>query len=430
MHILFSIVVAVAGYSVVPQIDSSATPAESIVEFSRQCRLAAAQIWSRSLCGPLMLVDPRSRLVVASEADSAKVLQRQADGSFAGTLPQSVRVANTMLHWGGKDWAMVMLPLPTDPFSRLKLLAHESFHREERSLGFAYNDPVSPHLDQEEGRLWLRLELRAWSAALSAPAKERKSRVQDALAFRSMRYARFPGADSLESKMELHEGIAEYTGARVASDVLKASPEVLAKELLSFEKRETYVRSFAYATGPALGMMLDRFAPGWRKKIRISSSLAGVLEKALSFDRSKVNRESAVVRAGRYGYAALVAEETSREKERIARIAHFTQLFLEGPVVVLRQQNIGMSFNPGNLVPLGDRGTVYPTGTFTGPWGKIVITQNGALLSPDFRELRVPAPASADGERIDGPGWILELTSGWKLKQGNRKGDLEAANAN
>src|SRR5689334_662895 len=107
------------------QTDSASTPVEVIAEFGRQCRLPAAQVWSRSLCGPLLLVDPKARSVVASEADSAETLQRRPDGSFAGTLPASVRIANTTVHWGGKDWAMVMLPLPADAFSRLKLLAHE-----------------------------------------------------------------------------------------------------------------------------------------------------------------------------------------------------------------------------------------------------------------------------------------------------------------
>ncbi len=34
-----------------------------------------------------------------------------------------VNIANTSLHWNGKDWAMVMLPLPTNKQDRINLIA-------------------------------------------------------------------------------------------------------------------------------------------------------------------------------------------------------------------------------------------------------------------------------------------------------------------
>lgn len=42
--------------------------------------------------------------------------------------------------------------------------------------------------------------------------------VHAALLFRAARHAAFPGADPLEAALELNEGIAEYTGIRVAYD--------------------------------------------------------------------------------------------------------------------------------------------------------------------------------------------------------------------
>lgn len=42
-------------------------------------------------------------------------------------------------------------------------------------------------------------------------------------------------------------------------------------------------------------------------------------------------------------------------------------------------------------------------------------------------EARVPAPASPAGTRLEGDGWTLTLTEGWKLVPAARPGDLTLA---
>ena len=50
------------------------------------------------------------------------------------------------------EWAMVLLPLPDDEFSRVRLLAHESFHRVQAGLNLNASDAANGHLDTEAGR--------------------------------------------------------------------------------------------------------------------------------------------------------------------------------------------------------------------------------------------------------------------------------------
>jgi hypothetical protein len=61
----------------------------------------------------------------------------------------------------------------------------------------------------------------------------------------------------------------------------------------------------------------------------------------------------------------------------------------------------------------------YPTGTFNSVWGKLEVTNGGALLSNDQATLRVGAPLAtpaADARTLRGEGWTLELAPGWTVK--------------
>lgn len=117
-------------------------------------------LWNIDLYGPILLVDPKSRIVYSNFPDSAGLLKQ--DGKiFSGILPTNINIANTAINWSGKSWAMIMLPLPQNKPERLDLLSHELFHRSQPLLGFKINNPANSHLDQKEGRIYLRLELEA-----------------------------------------------------------------------------------------------------------------------------------------------------------------------------------------------------------------------------------------------------------------------------
>jgi len=82
------------------------------------------------------------------------------------------------------------------------------------------------------------------------------------------------------------------------------------------------------------------------------------------------------------------------------------------------------NFNPGGLVPFPPHGTYYPTGTFAASWGKLQVDSGGALVAPDNRSLRVPAPADPDARPIRGAGWVLQLEPGWTIRPSERPGSF------
>jgi hypothetical protein len=97
-------------------------------EASLLCKEAGERLWGVSLCGPMMFVDPASRLIAANQADAYGLLRPDA-GVFTGILPADVNAANSSLEWSGVRWTQILWPLPEEVSNRKLLMAHESFHR-------------------------------------------------------------------------------------------------------------------------------------------------------------------------------------------------------------------------------------------------------------------------------------------------------------
>src|SRR5262249_18488265 len=86
-------------------------------ELARICEPDGLLLWRKSLCGPVVLVNPRTRAAIANRPDPDGKFRKEGE-VFLGDFPQQFVPSNTSIRWGGEDWATVMLPLPTDPFQR------------------------------------------------------------------------------------------------------------------------------------------------------------------------------------------------------------------------------------------------------------------------------------------------------------------------
>src|SRR5690348_14150986 len=65
-------------------------PAKAGAAFAERqaiCGRDAGQLWGRSLCGPMLLIDPESRQLVANQAGPGLTAQ---DGVFVGRLPDGM----------------------------------------------------------------------------------------------------------------------------------------------------------------------------------------------------------------------------------------------------------------------------------------------------------------------------------------------------
>lgn len=377
------------------------------------------KLWGIKLYGAMFFVDPQTRYVVANEPDPQGVLHAQ-DGVYVGTLPKDVLISNAPMEWEGKRWTELMWPMYGDALSQRISLAHEPFHRIQPQLHLMAEDFQNPELDTEDGRIWLQLEWRALAAALIEKGPAQTQAIRDALAFRDFRHKMFPGSAKTEASLEIAEGVPEYTGVVAAAfDHYSGLWHTVAK-LTDPDQSMTFVRSFAYTSGPAYGLLLDERLPGWRKGLNEKSDLGALLASTLHGNV----QTSAEARAPYYGMAALKFTEDDRAAKAAAEKAHYRALLIDGPTLTIASAgHFAFNFNPSMLVGMGDAGSVYPTFYVKDSWGVLDVKGGGALVPADFRGVTVAAPAtSPTGSHIEGPGWTLDLAPGWKLVPGTKPG--------
>jgi len=385
---------------------------EALAGFEQACAAEAGVLWGRSLCGPMLVVDPATREAVANTADGDGVLA--ADGEhFVGLVPAELGLANTALVWSGTRWSMVLWPLPEDEEVRLQLMLHEAWHRIQDELGLPAQGSDNSHLEEASARVWLRLEWRALARSLEACGPDRVAALQDALAFRAERHRLFPGSAGTEAVLELNEGLAEYTGVRAARrDQAEA---VAVGALRAADRKRNLTRSFAYASGPAYGLLLDELCPAWRDELTPDSDLGVLAVDSPGLHPLPVLETGQVeVRAARYGLEAVRSQERAAADERSRHQDALRRTLVDEPGLVLPLHDMRMQFDPNRVISLPPHGTVYLGLSLQDAWGDIVV-DDGALISSGYTSLAVAGPIRIDGRSVHGNGWILELASGWSV---------------
>lgn len=380
----------------------------------KETSLREYKLWQRNLYGPMLLVNAETRQVFANEPDSSGMLVKEGN-IYTGMLPANINISNTAVVWGGKRWAMIILQhVPQDPCERINLFAHESFHREQPALGFTGGMEENNHLDEKNGRIYLRLEMEALKKALqSATLSEQKKHLTDAFLFRQYRRTLYPGSDTTENQLEINEGMAEYTGL-IYSGRGSETRAHLVKGIDSFIKNPTFVRSFFFNTTPVYGYLLYNDQHNWNKDINETTDLTNYFMKAFGIVLPPALKTATDKIAAGYNGKNIVAEETEREEERLRKVAEYKKKFVEQPHLEISFEKMNISFDPRNIVPVEDLGNVYTTIRVTDNWG-ILTVRKEALLSADWKKISVSSPGSLTGKVIEGEGWTLELKENYTI---------------
>lgn len=172
--------------------------------------------------------------------------------------------ANTSIELGGVPTATLLLDR-TRPGTAARwaaTLTHEAFHvfQRTRHKDWTANEAeffTYPVAEEAPQRLQ-RLETEAWRRAISE--RDAACWARAALQYRQLRFALLPvGAVAYERGTELNEGLATYVEFRAE-----------ARESLPFPTggfTPDAARLRGYTVGPAIGRLLDRFAPKWREQL-------------------------------------------------------------------------------------------------------------------------------------------------------------------
>jgi hypothetical protein len=383
---------------------------EFFKEVQAICERDGGRLWGVSVCAPMVIADRRTQTFATSQPAPEEAWPRQ------------LGIVNAPIEWGGATWGAYRWDdvVNRTPRERRELFLHELFHGVQPQLGLMAPALATEHLDAADGRYWLRLEWRALVRALRESGEPRNFAVRDALAFRQARRMLYPAGVEDERAQEITEGLAAYTGtvlaAQSAADAIAGALDLLANA----EAGESFVRTFAYISGPAYGLLLDASSPGWTRRVRGTDDLATLVMRALAVQPAT----HATASATRYGGAELRASEQKREQERQERLAELRRRFVDGPVLRIPGGGSGMSDSRGAVVIPG-AGTVY-FGPFraSGDWGTLEADK-GVLVASDGGSRRLAAPARPEGGAIAGDGWTFKVAPGWVVREGPRRGDYE-----
>jgi len=374
------------------------------------CARDAGRLWGVSVCAPMVVGDMRTRTFATSQPPPET------------PRPPLVGLTNAPLQWGGITWGGYIWDFLVNetPQIRNEIILHELFHGVQARLGLAVANPPSEHLDTPEGRYWIRLEWRALARALRASGQPRNDALADALAFRRARHALFPGADANERASEIAEGLAAYTGTVLASPEAAGALARTIELLTNGEAGESFVRTFAYMSGPGYGLLLDASSPDWRRRVRGSDDLAALLMAALAVQPAA----DATASAARYGGPELLAAERQRAQQREIRLAELRQRFVDGPVLVIRGGGSGMFDSRGAVVIAGSGTVFFNEFRYSGPPGALEA-RSGVLVESDGGSRRVAAPVRQADGTFAGDGWTFKVAPGWIVREGPRRGDYE-----
>lgn len=411
---LASVAVVVCGVAgstrpVLAQVDQQRAQ-EYFREVRALCERDGGRLWGVSVCAPMVIADVRTQTVATSE--------RAPDAP----RPRQVGFVNAPIQWGGATWGAYMWDdvSTATPRHRREVMLHELFHGVQPQLGLVVQADATEHLDAADGRYWLRLEWRALARALQESGGQRNLAVRDALAFRQARRMLYPARVESERAQEITEGLAAYTGTVLAAESA-ADATASALELLgTAEAGESFVRTFAYISGPAYGLLLDASSPGWTRRVRGTDDLGTLLMRALAVEPAG----DAAAAVARYGGAEILASEQKRERERQARLAELRRRFVDGPVLVIPAAGGAASDSRGATVIPGAGTVFFHAFRASGAWGRLEA-DSGVLVASDGRTRRVPAPVRRDDATYAGDGWTFKAAPGWVVREGARQGDYE-----
>jgi hypothetical protein len=272
---------------------------EYFKEAQALCERDGGRLWGLSICAPMVITDRRTQTIATS--------QRAPEAA----RPPLLGLLNAPVQWGGATWSAYMWDdvVNRPPSRRKELFLHELFHCVQPKLGLAAPALDSEHLDAADGRYWLRLEWRALARALRESGEQRSLAVRDALAFRQARRMLYPDSVESERGQEITEGLAAYTGtvlaAESAADAIVGAVDLLAGA--DADAAASFIRTFAYISGPAYGLLLDASSPGWTRTVRGTDDLATLVMRALAVQPAS----DATASAGRYDGAEVARPNSS-----------------------------------------------------------------------------------------------------------------------
>ncbi len=377
------------------------------------CNKDNGQLWGENLYGPTMYVDGLSRVIYANVPDKEGLL-KEKEGIYSGIMPKERIITNNVIEFGGVKYAMVPLPETEDRYRMITRTVHSLFHCFQERHDLKPSTFSTRHLNDSNARLYLKLEWKALTDAISSSGETRNQAIRDALVFRGARRELFPEAITDENKFENYEGLTTFTYIKLCT----SGPEEMKSRILEYldkiYQNNSYAWGYGFVHGALYATLLNDKGFDFKQIQESDFDLGHATLEAYGVTLPAVCRDVAGSLALNYDIQAIREEESKREATINENTRRIVTTFNEKPVVTITMESPNFSFEPEDIHFLDTLGTLYNRLRVSDNWGRLAVDDGGALIANDLRTLRVSArDFLAERNHISGAGWHLVLNDGW-----------------
>jgi hypothetical protein len=379
------------------------------------CREDAGDLWGEDLYGPIMFVDRKTRRIIANAQDSEKLLKLK-DGVYIGSYPKEKLIDIIAFEFGGTLFGTVRLPDIEDEYVIKAYAIHSRVHCMQQKKGISPQSYNNRHLSERNARMWLKLEWKALSSAISSEGEERRLAIRDALIFRGARHEAYPAYVNDERRFENYEGLPTFSYTLLCTASREEQKNRLLEGIKFYYSRNTYHSTYGFIHGALYAYLL--YDKGFRPAMLTTDNadLGRLTSEYYSITMPEVIRDVAGSIAINYSIDIIRQEETEREQRIKEEVAKKLSVYTERPVVFLDLESPSFGFEPTDPSSLDTLGTIYKSLRVSDNWGKLIVNETGCLVSHNLKEIRIPAKGIKTGKsHITGEGWDLWLADTWEL---------------
>ncbi|HLN21188.1 MAG TPA: hypothetical protein VK213_08875 [Bacteroidales bacterium] len=384
-------------------------------EMEEICNRDNGSLWGKNLYGPVMLVERSTRRIYANQPDSEGLL-KEKDGIYTGLYPNELITMYAPAIYGGTLYAMVPVPNEANEKRITSWMIHVLFHCMQISNGSKHLIFNHTNMDEDETRLWMKLEWKALKKAVNSTGTERNTAIRDALVFRCTSREFYSQYSDESNMFETYEGLATFTDFRLNSSTDEEYKTRLTEFLEWIYNMPSYASLYGNITGALYASLLYDAGYNLQNIQTGSVDLGKLVCEVYKIELPHICRDVAGSLALCYDLPVIMTEEKERMSAIQERLHKLTATFTDRAVVYLELEDPSFDFEPEDSQPVDSLGTLYNSMRVSDNWGKLAVDKGGCLVSGNFRFLRVTAKGfRTEKNRISGEGWNLMLNNGWEL---------------
>jgi len=358
-------------------------------------------LWGISLNAPIIIIDHISNKMFFTAIEDGQI-QPLKEELWDNKIP----LANSFFEYGGKNYVIIvhaaLMNAPCE--QRINLLSHEIFHLHQKSLGIDGLSSVNYHMDEAAGRALFQIEMNNLQRALDGNTKS----LYDALYIRAYRQILYPNNN--EDLYELNEGLANYTGMKLSSEIMKES----AKRQLNYNISMGYTNAFGYSTGAAYAVILDELYPKWRYDKDLSKGMIYLLKKVHPKYNITINDTYLSELLKKYEYDKILSKE-KEELKSFGDIVHFEELLKpETSKLYIMNNSVNFTYNPNDRAISLTDAVLLRNMTITGEWGQINV-KSGLVRLNNWSAFYLLPPKKIAANHFEGDSYEIRLNQGWKM---------------